>query len=46
MLQASGLGVAFHAKKAVHEQSRTSVRFNDLSALLYFQGIPQSDWTI
>jgi phosphoserine phosphatase len=46
MLQASGLGVAFHAKKAVHEQSHTSVRFNDLSALLYFQGIPQSDWTI
>jgi phosphoserine phosphatase len=46
MLQASGMGVAFHAKKAVQAQSRVCVQFNDLSALLYFQGIPQWEWII
>ena len=45
MLEASGLGVAFHAKPNVQAQSRCLVRFNDLTALLYFQGIPQSAWS-
>jgi phosphoserine phosphatase len=44
MIQASGLGVAFHAKPSVQAQSRCIVRFNDLTALLYFQGLPQSTW--
>ena len=46
MLQASGMGVAFHAKTSVQAQSGTSVRFNDLTALLYFQGIPETDWIL
>jgi phosphoserine phosphatase len=46
MLEASGLGVAFHAKPHVQAQTRCTVRFNDLTAILYFQGIPQSEWSL
>lgn len=44
MLLASGLGVAYHAKPVVGQQAVASIRFNDLSALLYAQGIAKSDW--
>ena len=44
MLLASGLGVAYHAKPVVEAQAKASIRFNDLSALLYLQGIPKSEW--
>jgi phosphoserine phosphatase len=38
MLQAAGLGVAFHAKPAVAAASRWRVDHGDLTALLYAQG--------
>jgi phosphoserine phosphatase len=44
MLLASGLGVAYHAKPVVATQAAACIRFNDLSALLYLQGIQKSEW--
>ncbi len=38
MLEAAGLGVAFHAKPAVAERARTRLDYCDLTALLYAQG--------
>jgi phosphoserine phosphatase len=44
MLQAAGLGVAYHAKPAVEAAAHAAIRHNDLTALLYLQGIAQSEW--
>ena len=38
MLQAAGLGVAYHAKPAVAAQTRARIDHGDLTALLYLQG--------
>lgn len=38
MLQAAGLGVAFHAKPAVAAATRARIDHGDLTALLYLQG--------
>jgi phosphoserine phosphatase len=38
MLQAAGLGVAFHAKPAVAAQAKARIDHGDLTALLYLQG--------
>jgi phosphoserine phosphatase len=44
MLQAAGLGVAYHAKPVVQQQVAARINHNDLSALLFLQGIPRQDW--
>lgn len=44
MLARSGLGVAFHAKPAVAEAAAVQIDHGDLTALLYLQGIPQSEF--
>lgn len=44
MLRAAGLGVAYHAKPIVMAEAAAAIRFTDLTALLYLQGIPQRDW--
>lgn len=44
MLQAAGLGLGFHAKPSVAAQITNTIRFNDLTAALYAQGIPESNW--
>lgn len=44
MLLEAGLGVAYHAKPAVEAAAKASIRFNDLTALLYLQGIKQAQW--
>lgn len=44
MLQAAGLGVAYHAKPAARDASDAAIDHNDLTALLYAQGIPPSEW--
>jgi phosphoserine phosphatase len=44
MLLAAGLGVAYHAKPIVEAQAHASIRYNDLSALLYLQGIKKVEW--
>jgi phosphoserine phosphatase len=46
MLQAAGLGVAFHAKRSVAQGARMVIDHGDLTALLYLQGIPRSEWRI
>jgi len=44
MLQAAGLGVAFHAKPAVASATRVRVNHGDLTALLYLQGYRASEF--
>jgi phosphoserine phosphatase len=44
MLQAAGLGVAYHAKKMVQQQVAARINHNDLSALLFLQGINEKEW--
>jgi phosphoserine phosphatase len=44
MLERAGLGVAFHAKPAVAEAAAARIQHGDLTALLYLQGIPQSEF--
>lgn len=38
MLQAAGIGVAYHAKPKVQEQSKVKINYTDLNSLLYLQG--------
>lgn len=44
MLQAAGLGVAFHAKPAVAEAAAARIDHADLTALLYAQGFDKRDF--
>jgi len=44
MLQAAGLGVAFHAKPAVAAAAHARIDFGDLSALLFAQGFNDTQW--
>ncbi len=45
MLQAAGLGVAFHAKPSVAAAIAANVRYGDLTALLYLQGYRRSEFS-
>jgi phosphoserine phosphatase len=44
MLQAAGLGIAYHAKPRAAVAANAAVRTGDLTVLLSAQGIPRSDW--
>jgi phosphoserine phosphatase len=44
MLQAAGLGIAYHAKPATAAAADARVKHNDLTALLYAQGYARSEW--
>jgi len=44
MLQAAGLGVAFHGKPKVRAEAHFRVDHGDLTALLYFQGFRESEF--
>jgi phosphoserine phosphatase len=44
MLQAAGLGVAYHAKPAARDAADAAIDHNDLTALLYVQDIPKQEW--
>ena len=46
MIEAAGLGVAYHAKPKTAAAAAASVRYNDLTALLYAMGYPQREWVI
>jgi len=46
MLQAAGLGVAYHAKQAAAAAADARIRHGDLTALLYAQGIARRDWVV
>ena len=45
MLDAAGMGVAFHAKPIVAEAARVRVDHGDLTALLYLQGYRRQEFT-
>ena len=44
MIGAAGLGIAYHAKPVVAAAADARVDHNDLTALLYAQGIPTREW--
>jgi phosphoserine phosphatase len=46
MLERAGLGVAYRAKPAVAQTARARIDHGDLTALLYLQGIPQSEFVM
>jgi phosphoserine phosphatase len=44
MIEASGLGVSFHAKPKAEEAADANIRFGDLTTLLYYQGYKGSEF--
>lgn len=44
MIEAAGLGVAYHAKEKTRAAADAEIRHGDLSALLYAAGIARKDW--
>lgn len=44
MIEAAGLGIAYHAKEKARAAADASVSVGDLTALLYAQGVPRSEW--
>lgn len=44
MIQMAGLGAAYHAKPKAEGAADFAIRHNDLTALLYAQGIRRSEW--
>jgi phosphoserine phosphatase len=44
MIQAAGMGVAFHAKPIVAEAAHVRVDRGDLTALLYLQGYRKAEF--
>jgi phosphoserine phosphatase len=44
MLQAAGLGIAFHAKPSVALAAHHVLHYNDLTAMLYAQGYAYHEW--
>ena len=44
MIEAAGLGVAFHAKPAAAAAADARIEHNDLTALLFAQGYSRSQW--
>ena len=44
MLQRAGLGVAYHAKPKAAQAADVAIKYNDLTALLYIQGIASDQW--
>ena len=44
MIEAAGLGVAYHAKPKTEAAADAAVRYGDLTALLHAQGIARKDW--
>ena len=45
MIEAAGLGVAYHAKPKTAAAADARVAHGDLTALLWAQGYPRSAWT-
>ncbi|NJC33234.1 phosphoserine phosphatase [Sphingomonas jejuensis] len=44
MLQAAGLGIAYHAKPVAEAGAAAAIRYGDLTALLHAQGIRRDRW--
>lgn len=46
MIEAAGLGLAYHAKPTAAAAADAAIRHNDLTALLYAQGVPSAEWAV
>ncbi len=44
MIEAAGLGVAYHAKEKARAAADAEIRHGDLSVLLYAQGLKRAEW--
>lgn len=44
MIEVAGLGVAYYAKEKTRTAANAEIRYGDLSALLYAQGIARAEW--
>lgn len=44
MIKEAGLGIAYHAKPKAALAADVALKYNDLTALLYIQGINSADW--
>lgn len=44
MIEAAGLGVAYHAKPKTRAAAKAGITHGDLTALLYATGYPRSEW--
>ncbi len=45
MIERAGLGVAYHAKPKAAKAADVAINHNDLTALLYLQGISSTEWS-
>ena len=43
-ISGGGIGASYHAKPKAEAAANFAIRHNDLTALLYAQGIPRADW--
>lgn len=46
MVEAAGLGVAYHAKPKLADAADVRIRRGDLTVLLHALGIPRADWVV
>jgi phosphoserine phosphatase len=46
MIEVAGLGVAYHAKPVVAAAAAARIEQGDLTALLWAQGVPKSEWVV
>ena len=44
MIELAGLGIAYHAKPKAAAAADVAIQHNDLTSLLYLQGIPSKEW--
>lgn len=44
MIEAAGLGIAYHAKEKTRAAADAAIDTGDLSAVLYAMGIPRAEW--
>jgi phosphoserine phosphatase len=43
-IKGGGIGASYHAKPKAEAAANFAIRHNDLTALLYVQGVPKSEW--
>jgi phosphoserine phosphatase len=46
MIEAAGLGVAFHGSDSLRERANARIDHGDLTALLYIQGFRKSEFVL
>jgi phosphoserine phosphatase len=44
MIEAAGLGIAYHAKQKARDAADAAVNHGDLTTVLYMLGIPKAEW--